>query len=98
MRALGMPEPAAGCGRAGGEAQGRAPRGCWLSARERHGEARRDAGPERCPRTGAWAERRAGAVVSRRRRLRVAGGSRRSLLSAPRAPAGMLPLRLWQEL
>lgn len=63
------------CRRAGGEERGRAPRGCCCQPGERHGEP----GPERCPRTGAWAEMRAGMPVSRRApggRREAPGGAR----------------------
>lgn len=93
MRALGMSEPA-GCGRRG--AGQSAPRLLAASPGKGTGE------PGRMPASSAAGGRVPGQKCGQGwwcpRELPAAGGSRRSPLSAPSAPAGTLPLRLWQEL
>lgn len=67
------------CRRAERSGAGQSAPGLLLPARGKARGARREPSPERCPRTGAWAEMRAGMPVSRRApggRREAPGGAR----------------------
>lgn len=78
--------------------------GCWLSGPgkgtgEPGGLPARALPAEGCPGRNAWGGGGGGGGgCPGRSGSPPAGGSRRSPVSAPSAPAGTLPLRLWQEL
>lgn len=99
MRALGMSEPAAGVRPGGRRSAGQSAPGLLaVSPGKGTGEPGGMPAPSAAGGLMPGQKCRQWVVVSRRRRLPAAGGSRRSPLSAPSAPAGTLPLRLWQEL